>query len=1129
MSKRPYINIPQKANFVLRVILTFVFLLLLRVWHLSYVEHGSKMKLAAKPLRREVLEPAKRGIICDRFNIPLAVNKAEYQAAISYAAIRQVPTASYEKSADGKTIKRPLRRLYIRKLSEQVAQVLKMDADRIEDLIHSKAALYNHVPYVIKNDLTEKEYFRLKLLEKEWPGLQAILHSKRYYPHGKLASDVIGYMGSINKKEYETILHEVHALSEALEAKYRGSDSHPPEGYLTWEDAEAKLIDLKEKAYSINDMVGKGGVEASLERELRGYHGKKLFYADAKGNFLRELPGSREALSGERKLLSLSAELQKHAELLLAAHEKRRSFEHKLPWISGGAIVAMEPNTGEVLALASYPRFDPNDFILSGSSSEIKRKKQRIRHWFEQEESIGAIWDGQEPLILEEVVDGVEIEECPIYLDWELFVQHSFSKNSPFSSLLTDKFTVEDAVCLQASAKQMLDFLEQKDLLQVLNYIYKGPNQMVSGRKLGAIVKAQIEGHIEASPCRYEKIKKNLDSYFSSLSSNYDKMLLIDLSRLLVNSDNISEEFLKEAGKLKVGRFRQLECAFHPIKQLVLEETLALFEKTTFKEWRKKEEQSFLQQMRKEEKEANRCAKPYIDHLDKKKTELFTQFWKRHKWQFLTAFLLGKWQKPHPQEQIGDYLSHFSTLHALALKGHFEKHSWHESFVSLRKELEPNSLNITLQFMQALRSFEDLQRPLLGSYQGLRFYNGVQLEKSLAMSFYPKSGIGYARSFAYRHAATQGSIFKLVTGYAALKQQFEQLQGKPVSFNALNPLHITDHYSKVQGEEILGAFANGKPIPRHYKGGRMPRSLSKGLGELDILEAIERSSNPYFALLAGDVLKSPEQLVFAAKQFSFGEKTGIDLPYEIKGKVPNDVDIDKTGLYGFAIGQHTLTVTPLQTAVMLSAIANQGTVFKPKLSLLSYGQKPLYGEHVFQSPSYPYQKEMKNGGIHYPLFTKLVFEDPSYKVSLHPPEVKRTLFFPQEIYKLLVQGMGRVVKRLHNYSVHSLKEVFRDDPSLVDSFDVVVTQLAGKTSTGEVKERIGLEGEESLNIYNDVWFGGIAYKEPLPKDLQATHFPEPELVVVVYLRYGTYGKDALPLASSMVEKWRKIQSKFNSQ
>src|SRR5690606_26036249 len=151
--------------------------------------------------------------------------------------------------------------------------------------------------------------------------------------------------------------------------------------------------------------------------------------------------------------------------------------------------------------------------------------------------------------------------------------------------------------------------------------------------------------------------------------------------------------------------------------------------------------------------------------------------------------------------------------------------------------------------------------------------------------------------------------------------RYKSLGGRIASPASLNPLEIVDEFQKEGKEEYVGFHLNGKPIPRFYKGGRLPRSLSKNLGKMDIALAIEKSSNPYFALLAGDVLKDPEDLTKAAKLFSFGSKTGIELMHEISGNVPDDVVEDKTSLYFLSIGQGSLVVTPLQTAVMLSTIA----------------------------------------------------------------------------------------------------------------------------------------------------------------------------------------------------------------
>ena len=79
-------DIPQKANRVLNLILAGMVLILLRVWHLAVVQHEERIEEARKPQNRTIIEQAKRGTIRDRFNIPLAINKVQYNAAVPFDA-----------------------------------------------------------------------------------------------------------------------------------------------------------------------------------------------------------------------------------------------------------------------------------------------------------------------------------------------------------------------------------------------------------------------------------------------------------------------------------------------------------------------------------------------------------------------------------------------------------------------------------------------------------------------------------------------------------------------------------------------------------------------------------------------------------------------------------------------------------------------------------------------------------------------------------------------------------------------------------------------------------------------------------------------------------------------------------
>ena len=74
--------------------------------------------------------------------------------------------------------------MYIKELVKLLSNELGLEAERVEDLIHAKASYYAQVPFILKDNLTEQEYYRLKILEKDWPGLQARRMPQRHYPKG---------------------------------------------------------------------------------------------------------------------------------------------------------------------------------------------------------------------------------------------------------------------------------------------------------------------------------------------------------------------------------------------------------------------------------------------------------------------------------------------------------------------------------------------------------------------------------------------------------------------------------------------------------------------------------------------------------------------------------------------------------------------------------------------------------------------------------------------------------------------------------------------------------------------------------------------------------------------------------
>jgi cell division protein FtsI/penicillin-binding protein 2 len=303
----------------------------------------------------------------------------------------------------------------------------------------------------------------------------------------------------------------------------------------------------------------------------------------------------------------------------------------------------------------------------------------------------------------------------------------------------------------------------------------------------------------------------------------------------------------------------------------------------------------------------------------------------------------------------------------------------------------------------------------------------------------------------------------------------------------------------------VGRFMDGSYIPMVYKGGRLIRSQNKHIGQVDLTRAIESSSNPYFSILAGDFLEDPQQLNDVAKSLSFGSKTGIDLPGETSGQLPRDIGVNKSGLYAYAIGQHTLLVSPLQTAVMLSAFTNGGYVLKPKILNTSRGKMPSKGDNpIYVRENYSYKADLSLVGI-----------------RSFPIVEKEKIVLPDGIKSILLEGMKRVVD--HHNNIRN----YYNYPHVMDDYRKVKNSLCGKTSTSEVVERVDLKLWP--NRYNHIWFGGVSYPENSESWLSYNAEGKPELVVVVYLRFGDYGKEAMPIAGQIVKKWREIKEKHQEK
>jgi penicillin-binding protein 2 len=191
-----------------------------------------------------------------------------------------------------------------------IVEVRDRDRKRLRKLIEESK---NFESLPLRTKLTDDEVARFAVNRYRFPGVEINARLFRQYPYGELASHVVGYIGRINDRDVERI--------------------------AGWDETTN---------YKGSDYIGKSGIELAYERQLHGRTGNEEVEVDASGRAVRTL-SRRPPTSGGNLALTIDIELQKAAE---EAFGTRR-----------GALVAIDPRNGEVLALVSKPGFDPNLFV----------------------------------------------------------------------------------------------------------------------------------------------------------------------------------------------------------------------------------------------------------------------------------------------------------------------------------------------------------------------------------------------------------------------------------------------------------------------------------------------------------------------------------------------------------------------------------------------------------------------------------------------------------------------------------------------------------------------------------------------------------------------------------------------
>ncbi len=235
----------------------------------------------------------------------------------------------------------------------------------VRDLIKSQGySQYN--PVTIAKDISQETMSQIEERAMDLPGVYAAIEPERYYPDGELAFHALGYIGKIPYND------EASYLDGTFVEKY--AKEHPE--YAS---------EAMEKSYSKNDMVGRSGIEQSYEVPLRGVDGYKRVQVDALGRITKELEVVNP-VAGDTVYLTIDKELQKNAEKVLedvikavkygSTYESvfgNRTISKAESNVESGAVIAIDVKTGDVLAMASYPTFDPNKFVRGMSSEDYDK------------------------------------------------------------------------------------------------------------------------------------------------------------------------------------------------------------------------------------------------------------------------------------------------------------------------------------------------------------------------------------------------------------------------------------------------------------------------------------------------------------------------------------------------------------------------------------------------------------------------------------------------------------------------------------------------------------------------------------------------------------------------------------
>jgi penicillin-binding protein 2 len=293
--------------------------LVYRLSQVQLVDGASYARAARANQIRIIPVAAPRGRIFDRHGVALVRSRPSFVCALVPSEVRD-PAATLRVIA--RTLRLPEAKLWARLFHHRGINYKTFD----------EVATYEpYGPVILASDLSTAQIARLAEAQNGLSGVDVEAQPVRNYPYGTEGSHIFGSVGAITEDEYAR---------------------------------------LKSRGYTPNDVIGKDGLEAQYDSYLRGTPGGERIEVDAQGQLVRRL-GPTTPVPGNSLVLTIDWRLQTIVERALARELRARAALMHRPL--AGAVVVIDPHDGGILALASNPNFNPNDFATGIKSKKYAR------------------------------------------------------------------------------------------------------------------------------------------------------------------------------------------------------------------------------------------------------------------------------------------------------------------------------------------------------------------------------------------------------------------------------------------------------------------------------------------------------------------------------------------------------------------------------------------------------------------------------------------------------------------------------------------------------------------------------------------------------------------------------------